>query len=153
MSSPSSWLEKDVEKGEIDSTDLDERIASPTDGGTTLADDHPQPPESEDLSMNAHCNCSTLTGPPKPRVSRQWTDRVKETVRQRTLSWPEKLKPAKYDENLQSIQRSEIQSAPWWAFWSDSRSVDFHPHGYPRLAAYINSDENVRIISPTSPLY
>ncbi|KAL9622705.1 MAG: hypothetical protein Q9160_003015 [Pyrenula sp. 1 TL-2023] len=108
MSLPSSWVDRDLEKGDSNPSDLDEKVTSPTEGGTTLADDRSEPPES----------------PSKPRVSRQWTDRVKQTIRRPT--WPEKLRTAKYDENLESIQR-----------------IDFHPHGYPRLAAYINSDENL----------
>jgi hypothetical protein len=46
-------------------------------------------------------------------------------MRSPTFPLPESLRPAKYDPTLPSIDR-----------------IDFHPNGYPRLAAYINSDDN-----------
>lgn len=50
---------------------------------------------------------------------------MKQSIRSPSFALPEKFKPAKYDENDRNISR-----------------IDFHPKGYPRLAAYINSDEN-----------
>lgn len=54
MSSPSSWLDKDIEKGVIETSELDEKITLPTDGSTTLADNSLQSPESENVRMTAH---------------------------------------------------------------------------------------------------
>ncbi|KAI9729941.1 MAG: hypothetical protein M1834_006138 [Cirrosporium novae-zelandiae] len=74
---------------------------------------------------------TTLADPDEPRspksITRQFTDRLKKISPSASfpISIKEKFTPAKYDENDENIQR-----------------IDFHPQGYPRLAAFINSDEN-----------
>lgn len=105
-SPPTPWASADLEK-----QDLSEQCTSPTDGSTTLADENPEVPGSKGFLQleRLEGGIDKLEGPTKTKLNRQWTDRLKQSMR--TPSLPvvlEKFKPAKYDENSQNIERSKF---------------------------------------------
>ena len=103
MSSPPDWAATDLEK-----QDTSDAGASPTDGGTTLADETAEVAEGKIFAHGKTCNCTdNVEGPIKASLSRQWTDRLKQSIRSPSFALPEKFRPAKYDENDRNISRSE----------------------------------------------
>src|SRR5436305_8236684 len=103
MSSPTDWAATDLEK-----QDVSDAGASPTDGGTTLADETAEVAGGKIFAHGENLyRTDKVEGPIKASLSRQWTDRLKQSIRSPSFTLPEKFKPAKYDENDRNISRSE----------------------------------------------